>query len=71
MVYFIIGVAAFAYGNINLFASRLGWQQFLGPRDRLRKKHGQERGDAFFMMSYVVLPLLVAAVAIWRGMYPV
>lgn len=70
MLYYAIGIAAFIYGNANLFASRFGWEKLLRPRDKLRQRHGEERGDMFFTLTYIVLPLIVAAVGIFRGMYP-
>lgn len=70
MIYFVLGTAAFIYGNLNLLATRLGWEALLRPREKLRTRHGQERGDVVFLITYVMLPLIVAAVAIWRGLYP-
>lgn len=70
MLYLVIGVVAFVYGNLNLFAARLGWEPLLRPRDRLRQRHGQERGDVIFTLTYVMLPLILAAVGVWRGMSP-
>lgn len=70
MIFFVIGIAAFIFANVNLLGTRLGWEPVLRFRDRLRERHGPERGDLVYTVTFIVLPLVVAAVAIWRGMYP-